>query len=321
MPVAVIIPTLNEAKYIGALLENICAQVPELVSEIIVTDGGSTDGTVDLVQSASEKDARVRLVDNPRKLQSAGINLAVGTLPSEISTFVRLDAHSGYPGDFLQRVLEALQESGSDSVVVRLNTVGRTCLQKAIAACMNSVFGTGGSIHRTGGVSQFVDHGHHAAFKTKSFQSAGGYNETFVANEDAEFDTRLTAQGGSIWFEASAEVEYYPRTNLKALAKQYFRYGKGRVMTWRASGQPLKPRQLIPPSLAGVLAVSLVLSLFDWRILAIPTIYLTGCFAAALYLTLKSRFACTMLAVFALPVIHVSFGTGFILQFLSGRKG
>lgn len=318
MKAAVIIPTLNEAEHIEGLLEAVCQQIPDVITDIVVTDGGSTDGTVELVSRVSARDPRARLIHNPAKIQSAGINLAVGTLASDVDAFVRLDAHSGYDPNYLSTVLGALRENNAQSVVVRLKTVGHSCLQKSISACMNSVLGTGGSIHRTGGVSQFVDHGHHAGFDRESFVAAGGYDETFVANEDAEFDARLTAGGGRIWFEAAAEVDYFPRSTLGALAKQYFRYGKGRVMTWRKSGNPLRLRQLIPAVLAASIFGSLVLAVVAPVFFAFVVLYLLGCLAGAIWLTIKSKNLCALLAVFALPTIHVSFGTGFILEFVKG---
>ena len=60
--ISVCIPTFNGAIYIGAQLESILAS--SLVTEVIVSDDGSSDNTVEVVKSF--KDARIKLVQGPR---------------------------------------------------------------------------------------------------------------------------------------------------------------------------------------------------------------------------------------------------------------
>ena len=60
--VAVIVPVLNEIDRLAPCLEGLIAQGTE-VAAILVVDGGSTDGTPELIRSFSDRDARVRLVD------------------------------------------------------------------------------------------------------------------------------------------------------------------------------------------------------------------------------------------------------------------
>ncbi len=58
----VVVPVLDERKRLSPCLDGLIAQGHE-VCEILVVDGGSRDGTPDLVRAYRARDARVRLVD------------------------------------------------------------------------------------------------------------------------------------------------------------------------------------------------------------------------------------------------------------------
>ncbi|RYF22550.1 MAG: glycosyltransferase, partial [Oxalobacteraceae bacterium] len=184
----IIIPTLNEARRIGDLLDQLTRLPATLVPEILVADGRSTDATRTIVADRAARDPRIRLVDNAARLQAAGINLAVMEARSDADTIVRIDAHAVYSDDFVPQVMARFTTPDITMVAVRLDTRGETCMQHGIAAAMNSRLGTGGSAHRVGGFSGFVDHGHHAGINRAMFCRVGGYDPSFRANEDAELD-------------------------------------------------------------------------------------------------------------------------------------
>ncbi len=309
---AVIIPTYNEARHIGGLLEQLLRHDESVVGEILVADGRSEDETRAIVAGFTERSGRVRLVDNPERVQAAGINHAAKAATPERTVLVRMDAHSHYPEDYVPRLLEQLSARESESVVVRLRTVGRTCMEKAIAAASNSAFGTGGSLHRVGGASRHVDHGHHAAFVRSAFERVGGYDRGFIANEDAEFDYRLRKTGGRIWFASEIEIDYFPRSTLKALARQYWRYGQGRAQNYLKHGEALKLRQLAAPAIALTLLASLLLGFVQPLFWLVPALYASGCAAAAVLLAVRERAPCVLLAAPALVAMHVAWGLGFL---------
>src|SRR5206468_2430242 len=127
------------------------------------------------------------------------------------------------------------------------DSMGETCLQRAIAWVSNSPIGTGGAAHRGGRRSGFVDHGHHAAFRMAAFRRVGGYDESFTHNEDAELDCRQLALGGRVYLDADIRIGYRPRQTLAALARQYYRYGAGRARTAQRHPGSLRLRQLAVP--------------------------------------------------------------------------
>ncbi|HLZ79884.1 MAG TPA: glycosyltransferase family 2 protein [Sphingomonas sp.] len=317
-PACVVIPTLNEIAHIDGLLAHLLAEPPEVVGAILVADGGSEDGTREAVRRVAASERRVRLIANPDRIQAAGVNRAVAEADRRFGVIVRVDAHALYPSGYVGKLLAALEMSGADSVVVRLDTVGRGRFQRAVAAAQNSRVGTGGSVHRMGRVSGFVEHGHHAAFRRATFEQAGGYDESFEANEDAELDARIRALGGRIWFDVGIPVTYFPRATLTGLARQYWRYGSGRARTYRKHGERLRLRQMLPPLLLLALMLGLLLAPFAPVILLLPAAYFVALMASGVALAIEHGSLSVLLAIPALATMHCAWGAGFLRRILAG---
>lgn len=315
---AVIIPTLNEEAMIGPLLAQVGRNAARLVAEILVADGGSTDATRAIVEAARHRDARIRLIDNPERIQAAGLNRAAMSIAASVDTLVRIDAHAVYPDDFIARVLAAMTATDASMLAVRLVTVGATCTQRGIAAASNSRFGTGGARHRVGGASGFVDHGHHAGMDRALFERLGGYDTNFVANEDAEFDLRVRRAGGRIWLQSDLTIDYTPRATLGRLAHQYWRYGRGRAMTFAKHGERLRLRQCLPPIVLIAITLAVLVAPVAPFALLVPGIYLGSLAVAVLGLFRSQPDRCTLIALPALLVMHMAWGSGFLVELVRG---
>ncbi|MGL5838577.1 MAG: glycosyltransferase family 2 protein [Sphingorhabdus sp.] len=314
--VAIVIPTLNEAECIGELLGQFSREPADRVVDILVADGGSTDGTRAIVREASYADDRIRLIDNPAIIQAAGINKAAAMARADADTLIRIDAHAGYPYDYVQKILDAFARTGAAMVAVRLNSCGVSARQRGIAAASNSRFGTGGSAHRIGGFSGFVDHGHHAGMDRDMFNRIGGYDESFVANEDAEFDVRVRASGGKIWLAGEIEIAYRPRSSFSALFRQYRRYGQGRAQNRAKHGEALRLRQIAPVVIVGACSSTLALAPALPALLFVPAAYFGVVSIATLALLRRTPHWSTLLAAPAMIVMHWAWGIGFIPQAL-----
>lgn len=312
MTATVIIPTLNEIAHIDTLLAKLLGEPATVVGEILVADGGSSDGTREVVEEFARRSPRVRLIDNPERIQAAGVNRAVAAADRRFDVIVRVDAHALYPADYVGRLLASLGTSNADSVVVQLTTRGHGGFQRAVAIAQNSKIGTGGSAHRMGSVSGWVEHGHHAAFRRDLFERAGGYDTSFEANEDAELDARLRALGGRIWLDTTIPVIYYPRATLRGLARQYFRYGSGRARTSYKHGERLRLRQMLPPAVALAIGFSLLGAVLIPALLIIPLLYALALLVASGLFALKERSMLAVMAAPALATMHIAWGAGFL---------
>lgn len=315
--VLVVVPTLNEEKHIAALLESLINDVKALpqgtTGQIAVVDGGSDDRTVELSRAREHAGDPVVILNNPRRIQSAAMNLAARCLGRDTDVLIRCDAHAQYPADFCRRLLVTLEQEQADAVVVPMDSVGDGPLQKAIACVSNSLIGTGGSAHRGGARSGFVDHGHHAAFRMNRFRTTGGYDEGYSHNEDAEYDCRQRALGAKIFLDASIRVKYRPRSTLKALCRQYFNYGAGRARTVRRHPGTIRLRQFLVPAHVLISGVSVLVSPWFPAILLWPASYVTVVSVTSAYLGIREQSLST--AIIAAPAacaMHLSWGTGFL---------
>ena len=308
-----VIPTLNEASNIREVLDTLRADGATDGSELfVVCDGRSSDGTPDIVLEIAAEDARVRLLQNPRILQSGAVNLAVRTFGEHASVLVRCDAHSRYPRHFVKRLLASLERHAADAVVVPMDSAGDSCTRRAIAWVSDSKLGSGGSAHRGGSTSGWVDHGHHAAFRMRSFRRAGGYDETLSHNEDAELDCRQRALGGRIYLDADIRLAYWPRPTLASLWRQYFNYGRGRSRTIRKHPDSWRLRQLAVPVHVSLSMAALLASPWAPVLLAWPAFYGLVLALTSAQMAVRHRSRCGLLTGPAAFVMHTSWGLGFL---------
>ena len=319
--VLVAIPTLNEARHIERCLASLmdhdpfCEQV-----QFVVADGGSTDGTGEIVRTLARRRRNLVLLDNPDVLQSAGINRVVSERAGPgHSILVRCDAHAQYPPGYVRRVAEVFTACPeAASVVGVLDSRGDTCFQKACAGVVDTPLGSGGSAHRGGRRSGWADHGHHAGFRLEWFRRLGGYDPGFSHNEDAEYDHRLARAGGKLWLEGSLRTDYVMRPTPRALWVQYWRYGKGRARTVLKHRMRPRPRQIVPALSLMLQIICLALGPVWPPALGVPALYLAVLAAVSLVAAVRMRSACGLWAGVALFIIHNAWGAGFIRGLAKG---
>ena len=312
----VVVPCLNEADHLDEVLRTLVEGRDADRQTIVVVDGGSTDGSREIVQRWATNTPALVLLDNPAKLQSAGVNAAVAAFGRDASTLVRVDAHATYPADYVARLEAIARETGADSVVVPMATSGAGCFRTAASMAQNSKLGTGGAAHRSGGKSDWVDHGHHALMTIERFRSLGGYDPRFSHNEDAEYDTRLRKAGGRVWMAGDLVVGYVPRGTVRTLFRQYFNYGRGRARTVRLHGERLKPRQAAPLLVAPAVViapVALLSGLWPGFALALvpALVWAAACLGGGLVLARRGPWPCAGLMGVAAMIMHLGWSLGF----------
>jgi len=313
--ILVAIPTLNEQAHIERCVASLMDGDPRLARvQFVVSDGGSTDATREILERLAARYANLSWIDNPGRLQSAAINRVVEQFGSVRTILVRCDAHSVYPEGYVTQVADAMKKLGVASLVVPMDAVGQGCFQRANAWVVDTPLGSGGSPHRGGKSSGYVDHGHHAGFDLSFYTAVGGYDETFSHNEDAEYDARVAAAGGKVYLDSSIRLQYYPRATIGGLARQYFNYGKGRARTLRKHRLRPKIRQLFPiASLLAVIGSVLVAPVLPLA-LVYPAIYFGGLMVASIWIALSKRSICGLGAGLAAATMHMAWAAGFLRQ-------
>ncbi|MBY0407549.1 MAG: glycosyltransferase family 2 protein [Rickettsiales bacterium] len=322
--VLIIIPCLNEKTHLEPLVRQLLADTQAIPHRFVIADGGSTDGTVEIARNLAAEHEHVYYLHNPRRLQSAAINLAVARYGDGCEYLVRIDAHAEYPARYVQTLAEEAQTHQAASVVVAMDTRGGTPLQRAIAAAQNSKLGNGGSAHRNAGgegkwPGKWVDHGHHALMRIDAFRDVKGYDETFSHNEDAELDTRLRKQGYTIWLTGKTHIVYYPRDNYPALFRQYRNYGAGRLKTILKHRAKPKLRQMLPVCVFPAFMLFLLCPL--WLAFALPFLaYSALCLGYGALIAWKARDKDLLQSGPAAMLMHFAWSVGFWRQLIQTVK-
>ena len=137
----IVVPCLDEAKTIEPLLRKLDQQRSSASDMIVVADGGSKDGTQEIVLRVAQELPNVALMHNAKRIQSAAMNLAVAEHGGDCTYVIRIDAHGKYPQDYCRVLVAEAERLGVDSVVVPMTTVGMNPFQRAVATAQNSLVG------------------------------------------------------------------------------------------------------------------------------------------------------------------------------------
>ncbi len=315
------IPALDEERHIAACIRSLMEPAAEMAAvRLVVADGGSRDRTRAIVAALAEEFPNLALIDNPGRLQSAALNRIVADCARpEDAILVRCDAHSVYPPRYVLDVADSLAGRDAAAVATVMDARGDTCFARAAAWVADTRLGSGGSGHRGGRASGYVDHGHHAGIRLSWFRAVGGYDPAFSHNEDAEFDHRLRQAGGRIWLDARIRIAYTVRPGLGPLARQAWAYGRGRARTVRRHRSRPRLRQLLPP--LAVLAIGVGLAVAP--LTALGLLPLAG-YALLMAVTgvagaVALRSACGLWAGPALAAMHLPWGAGFLRGLFARR--
>jgi glycosyltransferase involved in cell wall biosynthesis len=215
---SVIATVRNEADTIVPLLESLAAQTVQGF-EIVVVDGGSTDGTPELLRERAGRCPALRIVEAPGANISAGRNRAIEAARGDV--ILATDAGVELPPDWVELLSRPLLESD------RLDVVGgffasapRTTFEFALG---NTTLPLADEVRP----AIFNPSSRSVAFRRSAWEAAGRYPEWLDYCEDLWFDLELRKRRQRIGFEPAACVAFRPRPTLGAYFLQYFRYARG----------------------------------------------------------------------------------------------
>ncbi|MFN8166049.1 MAG: glycosyltransferase family 2 protein [Bacteroidia bacterium] len=320
---SIICPTYNEIRFIDKLTESLCAD-DGLQKEVLIVDGGSTDGTVERVGELQKKFPSIRLIHNPRRTSTAAFNIAFRESRGAYVAFV--GAHAEYARDYFSIGLEALRNNECDAVGGPLQQKGISEKGQAIALVMSSRAGVGNTEFRTSDKRAYVDSVAFAIYRKSMIEKIGLMDEKLPVNQDDEFHYRINANGYRILMLPRMKATYYVRNSYRKLARQYFRYGLYKPSVLSKVKGSVRLRHLIP-SLFTVYFISLLIYFLPLPLphtlphLLSLTLTLTLTLPSFLYLLLilsvtirfRSSITVKVLALPVYPILHLSYGSGFII--------
>ena len=309
---SVLVPVLNEAAHIRDCVAAMRAQELAEDYELLLLDGGSTDGTRELLDELAGVDDRIRVLDNPARTVPHALN--IGLREARGSVVVRMDAHTLYPPRYLADGLERLRRGDVVWVSGPALPHGVDAGTRRTALALSTRVGTGGSAFRaevaaeTDGVTGFT-----GLYDRGFLESLGGWDEAWPVNQDAELAARVRKAGGRIVILPALAARYVPRGSLRALARQYRRYGIYRAKTCVRHPESAELRHALPPVLvlagaAAILPLGPLRPAARGLMAGYGVALLTTAGVAARRAPLRD--AAALPAVFA--TMHTAWGSGFL---------
>jgi glycosyltransferase involved in cell wall biosynthesis len=299
-------PVRNEEKYLASAVESVFVQVAPGKTELILAIAPSIDKTRAIAEELQSKFKSLKIVDNPTGDTASGLNLAIAAASYDV--VVRVDAHSQLTENYLTTALEVLSETGAANVGGRMHAVGVSPLQQAVAFGYNNRVGLGGGSFHVGGKAGAVETVYLGVFQKSWLQEVGGFDPKWVRGQDWELNQRIRSAGGVVWFDPRLVVNYFPRSSLSALARQFYQTGVWRGALTRQAPFQSSIRYWIPP-------LFVVAALFGFPLwLYLLFIGLIAFNALELPNGVKLR------VLLVLPTMHFSWGIGFWVGLIRGAK-
>jgi glycosyltransferase involved in cell wall biosynthesis len=301
-----VMPVRNEEKYLASAVESVFAQVAPGKTELILAIAPSVDKTRAIAEELESRFKSLKIVDNPTGDTASGLNLAIALASYDV--IVRVDAHSQLTENYLTTALEVLSETEAANVGGRMHAVGVSPLQQAVAFGYNNRVGLGGGSFHVGGKAGAVETVYLGVFQKSWLQKVGGFDPKWVRGQDWELNQRIRSAGGVVWFDPRLVVNYFPRSSLSALARQFYQTGVWRGALTRQAPFQSSIRYWIPP-------LFVVAALFGFPLwLYLLFIGLIAFNALELPNGVKLR------VLLVLPTMHFSWGIGFWVGLVRGAK-
>ena len=327
--VSVIMPVLNEERYLAESVRRVLAQEYDGEVEIVLAVGPSKDRTAEIAGQLAATDPRIVLVDNPAGRTPHALNAAIAA--TQHPYVVRVDAHGFLPDGYLRDVVGLLDATGAANVGGMMRVEGETSFGKAVAVAMSSPLGIGGSKFHVGGEPGPARTVYLGAFRRDVLVEVGGFDEHFLRAQDWELNYRLRQAGHTVWFTPHLAVTYRPRRDFRALRRQFFGSGQWRRQIVDAHPETASLRYLAAPVVTGAVGMGALLGLIGLvgLLLGVPVLrgsgagwlpagflaplgYAAGVLVATYFMGRGLPWRARVLLPFVVATMHLSWGTGFL---------
>ena len=214
MKVSLIATVLNADAHIGEFLASIAAQ-ERTPDEIIVLDGGSTDGTLDRLRAAGDA---ITLLEEPGANIARGRNLAIAAASHDAIAVA--DADCAYGPAWLEALVAPL-EAGADIAMGWTEPVVGSLLDACVASLGFPL--TAAEVDE----GSFMPSARSVAFRREAIDAVGGYPEWLAIGEDMWVNHRWRERGFAMRMAPDAIARWHPRGSLGEIWTQYVRYARG----------------------------------------------------------------------------------------------
>ena len=319
MKLSIIIPCLNEEKYIEQCITSVFNNdYPKADFEVIIVDGVSKDNTLKILDELKKKYKNLKVISNPKKTAPTAMNMGIKAAKGKI--IMRMDAHSFYPNHYISTLLEWKDKLKADNIGALWETdvLNKNKVSNAIKIILTNKFGVGNGLFRIGVDDPIeVDTVPFGCYDKEVFEKVGYYNENLIRNQDIELNKRLKAKGMKIFLIPFTFCRYYARESYRKIAHNNYRNGYWNMLTifHTKNIKSLSIRHLTPL----LFVLSLILPTLG-AIFYPPLIFLSFASISLYIITLLfviSRInlkGTTFLHVlFGFLVLHLSYGVGSLV--------
>jgi glycosyltransferase involved in cell wall biosynthesis len=307
--ISVICPVYNEAAHIRNVLD-FCINAFPAEKEVIFIDGNSSDQTCSIINSYITRYSNIKLLHNEKRIVPFALNKAIQEARGEI--LVRLDAHTDYSPDYFEKVIETFAATNADIVGGPMRIAKGNAVQDAIGYATSTSFGVGNSSFHFEDFEGFTDSVYLGAWRKSIFTTTGVFDELLKRNQDDEFHYRAKSMGFTIYQSPHIKSFYYPRSTFGKLFKQYFQYGLYKPLVLKKISSAISVRHLIPSLFVAYLVCLPVFALFLHLPAFVPLLLYVV--ASLVFAALsKKRLPQVLRIAWAYFVIHLSYGSGFLL--------
>jgi glycosyltransferase involved in cell wall biosynthesis len=325
MKVTVVVPCRNERHYIVACVDSILAQsYPTELLQVIVVDGGSDDGTTEVLSETYGSNSRVLCLNNVQRTTPYALN--IGILASDAQVVIIFGAHAVMHKKYVSHCADVLSNDHSVGVVGGIiHNVDENQTAQYVSQCMSTSFGVGNAHFRTGNQAGLVDTVAFGAYRREIFDQIGYFDESLTRNQDDEFNYRVTQSGWKIYLDLRIESNYYVRGSFQKLARQYYQYGYWKVYVAKKHKAVTTWRQLVPFAFVAYVMLAII------GLICSASFWLLWLGPLMAYLVLSFRVSFSFGAnpidvfsrVFVFLILHASYGWGYwmgIVHFLIFRR-
>jgi glycosyltransferase involved in cell wall biosynthesis len=290
--VTVLVPSRNEARFIESCLTSVVTNgYPESLLQVLVIDGQSDDGTVEIVRGYEKSHPCVSLIENPRRITPSALNLGVKAARGDF--IVWMSAHNKYDGGYIGNCVEWALRTGADNVggVIVAEPRDNTLFGRAITLALANRFGNGGSKFRMPvGEAVWADTVFGGCYRKDVFSKIGLFNENLVRGQDFEFNVRLHRAGLRTLLVPNVRSTYFARSNPLEFIKHNWANGVWAILPFRYSDVvPVSFRHMVPMLFVGFLIATALLgfwfqpsglaSLFVFTSYAVATLVVSAAIA------------------------------------------
>lgn len=326
LKLSICVVALNEEKFLPNLLNDISSQeYPHEFTEVVLIDSGSSDNTKSIMldfQKSNSSFYSVQVLDNPKKIQAAGWNVAIKSFTGDVLS--RIDAHTKLPSEFSHLVIRDI-EAGEDIVGGKRPCIieNDSAWARALLAAENSLFGSSINSSRHSKKCDYVKTMFHASYRREVFDKVGLFNESLLRTEDNEMHYRMREAGYKLYYDSEIVSYQYARGSFKKMIKQKAGNGYWIGITLKKCPGCISIYHLAPAAFVVAIIVTALLAINNHSFLAKVLWFAYGLFAFinTIISFVQEKFnSYKLLMPGMFLVLHISYGIGTLYGLITKHR-